>query len=365
MQIKQILKKVMLLCGIFGISLAWNTDTYAKIKGDGSLENPYQGDELVSAGDNFLSGMYVKNFTYTDGVSIKIRADYDAKSLMMVLNAEGGSFADGAAEKRVDTEYGESLSEIFDANTPEQSEKLFSGWYLKGNHRLISDEGGIKEAGDIGDCVYVPGVSSGYILIDPDDDYDRQLSDIDQSSRIIARALWRAAVLPDPEDGMEADDKTMSEISKNMDIWDSENASNMVIEYLDSYPTKKEYAASHGKTKYQYGRALFCAETSGAENYSWYIKRKTDTDYVKLSDAQAVLKLEKLKSTDNHAKIRCMVGFCEGNVSDKTSEGTYVSESGNELIYETELTVFSLPKIDSMKFSINGDMLPIAETEEV
>ena len=283
--------------------MAWNADAFAKIKGSGNPEEPYEGDEIASVGDSFLSGMYVKNFTYTDGVNIKIRADYDAKNLIVVLSAEGGTFADGTSEKKVE------------------------------------GKGEIKEAGDIGDCIHVPGVTSGYLLIDSDDDGDRQLSDIDQSSRIIAKALWRAVTLPDPEDGMEADDKTASEASKNLDIWDSENASNMAIEYLDSHPTKAEYAALYGKTKYQYGRALFCAETSGAESYSWYIKREADSDYSKLPDTQATLRLEGLKRTDNHAKIRCAVGFCENT----------------ELIYETELTVFSLPKINGMKFSINGE----------
>ena len=339
MRINPILKKLILICGIFWISLAWNADAFAKIKGSGNPEEPYEGDEIASVGDSFLSGMYVKNFTYTDGVNIKIRADYDAKNLIVVLSAEGGTFADGTSEKKVDAKYGESLSEIFDIDTPIYQGKAFSGWYIKGNHRLASDEGEIKEAGDIGDCIHVPGVTSGYLLIDSDDDGDRQLSDIDQSSRIIAKALWRAVTLPDPEDGMEADDKTASEASKNLDVWDSENASNMAIEYLDSHPTKAEYAALYGKTKYQYGRALFCAETSGAESYSWYIKREADSDYSKLPDTRATLRLEGLKRTDNHAKIRCAVGFYENT----------------EMIYETELTVFSLPKINGMKFSINGE----------
>lgn len=343
---KKQLKVFTFVLMLLVLNVMLNIDSFAKIKGSGSKSDPYQGDELAATGDSFLSGMYVKNLTYIDGKKIRIKAVYEAKELAITLSANGGKFPDGSSERKINTRYGEKMAVILNGDNPVYDGKRFSGWYVKGNHKLASDDGSIKTAGDIGDCIYTSDSEAGYMLIDPDDSSDSGSADVDQSGRIIVKALWRTSAIPDIKDGFEADDNTASDESSGLDIWDKNNASNKAIEYLDSCSSREAYSALYGKTKYQYGRAVFCAETSNAEGYSWYIKRKTDKDYEKLSEEASTLKLEKLKSTDNQASIKCTVDF----------------ENNTNLTYETELTVFSLPEIADMRFSIDGTEI---EAEEV
>ena len=67
-------------------------------------------------------------------------------------------------------------------------------------------------------------------------------------------------------DGNEALDKTLTDAAAKLDIWDSDNACNKAIEYLDSRSDANAYSARHGITRYQSGRIMLTAETSNAKD---------------------------------------------------------------------------------------------------
>lgn len=343
------------IAAIIAVTLTgFSFESLAKLKGDGSELTPYQADTLPETGDSFLMDKYVRNFTCIDNAIIRIQADYEPKDIELIIDADGGSFSDGSNKIDVNTKYGSALSDIFGNlsgdNAPRLNGKAFSGWYIKGNHKLAEERSGIKTAGDLGDALYTENLSAAYLLIDPDDAADKEAADIDESGSITARALWRADTVPCSDDGCDADDGAADKENEDLDIWDKERSNNKALEYVDDLSTKEQYTKLHGTTRYQYGRAIFNAETGGARHYSWYVKREADADYKMLTENDAVLKLSNLKRTDNHAKVRCVVDIDEN--------------AGAQLTYETELTVFSLPKIDSLKFCTDGDELSIEKADK-
>ncbi len=287
-----------------------HTPAMAAVIGSGTEEDPVEG--TVREGDELPPEAYVRNLSRIDGTRIILSGQYVPNTYSVSFSAEGGSFPDGSGGVVLPETYGEQITF---PEVPEKQDKWFAGWFLKGNGLPQDAPENAREL-LMEDSIY---------YLAPDDPEDRSLMEPDEDGRPVTKALWRNNA-PLPSDGFEADDPAVDEIK---DFWDETHSNSRVIEQIPELITKEEYRKKHGRTAFQYGRVRLDAETDGAASYRWYLKRPGEQEYTLLDETSPVLTLSGLTRADHQTGCRCeaLIGEQEGVIS-----------------YETELTVYWLPK---------------------
>ncbi|MBQ8934434.1 MAG: InlB B-repeat-containing protein [Lachnospiraceae bacterium] len=316
-------KLMLLLSAVTGVILL-SGGAYAALSGAGSFGNPVTG--TAAAGDRLKPDVHVRNLTAKHLTTIRLEGRYTAKEYQLGFDAGEGHFPDGTSKKTVSVTY-DGIIPL--PETPVREGKTFAGWYLKGNG---------QNAGT-GAAAPLLGPDSVYKIAN-DDAGDMALAESGENGETFARAVWRTDSY-DPADGNEADDPAGGTGEKDLDPWAGDNGANRVIEWVSELPDKESYRARHGRTAFQYGRAVFSAETDLAAGYSWYVRKSGADTFEKLSETGPVLKLEQLSRNENGNVYKCRVELGENAF----------------LEYESPLTVYHLPEIQGTAIKVNGEVI--------
>ena len=299
----------------------------AAVFGIGTPEDPQTG--AVAVGDIFRPDVYVKNLTEVDGTKIHLSGIYLPRHYDVHFLAAGGMFPDGSTETVLEQVYGETVKLPVD---PVREDKWFVGWYMKGNRQ--QETSSEENAELLSDSVVY--------LLAADNPEDLAGADPDLDGRPTAKALWRTNVIPEGSPGISPGQEPGA-----TDLWDKEHINNHVIEWIPELPEETDYRMLHGKTAYQYGSVTLDAETDEALSYAWYVKKRTDQDYLRLEEDSARLVLSELTREDHDSRYRCVVS---------------VGTRGEHISYETKLTVFWLPEIRGISVRADGEEILYADT---
>lgn len=343
---------IVAACACMISSMLISSEAMAALSGSGSSSDPITGTAAVN--DKITAGKYVENLTTKDGARITAKRIYTAKNYNITFNAGSGRFTNGSAEIKTSASFGDDLYALTNKTVtaePTLSGKKFVGWYFKGNHKQGQASSLVAYTeGSPGDTIIKSGVR---LLAAADDATDKTTMNIDGSGNVVISAIWRSGRIA-PNDGNEPDDKTAENATAGLDAWDASNAANHVIEYLSKCPTKQSYAESHGRTKYQYGRILLNAETTQASLYDWQIKRAGDADYKSLGVSTSSLRLDNISKTDNGAYVRCVVKVGTDALGNTAAAA---NTNGGGVVYQTRLTVYTLPSANAISVKVNGTAL--------